>query len=216
MPTQPSRSFLNFTAILTLLGIAAGPAVGDTEMPTRQAQAADSTSSEPNHSSSAKAASASRPAANEETAQADPDDTPEMRALWDKWHEKIKMALNQQLIVTAIKHYRHRGLKSCKIACTVSKEGQISNIRILQASNDSIFDTKLVASIKELSGYPILRFPPGSKRESVENTSNLKWDMPEPMRPLIGDFGPYPNDIIGPMPGTTRPKKERTPSEDDE
>jgi TonB family protein len=214
MRTELARSFCEASALLVLLISAAGPALSDGDMSVKQIQAGDSVSTKPDPSSNQNDTLLSLPSTNDK-APSDPDNTPAMQALWLKWQIRMADLANQQFRIAAMMHYIHGGPISCTVSYTVNRTGQISNVRVIESSHDPVFDTKLLASIKGLSGLPILKFPPDSKRELVEKTSNFKWIIPGPMQPSIGDFGPHPGELVGPFPGFKR-SKPGLPGPDDD
>ncbi|HEY9711912.1 MAG TPA: hypothetical protein V6C72_00490 [Chroococcales cyanobacterium] len=104
---------------------------------------------------------------------ADPDSSPEMRIAWDAWHKRVAEAIYVRFTASANKFFPRAQL-AASAAYTVTKDGRITNVRMLQKNWNPIFNAMIIASISALDGQAqFLAFPPGSRRASVEKSGTF-------------------------------------------
>lgn len=102
----------------------------------------------------------------------DPDTSNERLLLsWDEWHKRVAEAIFIRFDAYAQKAFT-RPL-SCQAAYTVTRDRQITNVRLLQKSPNTVFNSMLLLVLKSMNGNPILDYPAGSQRLSVEKTGTF-------------------------------------------
>jgi|AGTN01.2.fsa_nt_gi hypothetical protein len=103
----------------------------------------------------------------------DPDAaSPELQVAWDIWHKNVAMQIYQRFDAIAQKFFHGRPL-ACQVAYTVTRDGRIINVRMLQKSPNIMFNSSLLLVINSMRGNPVLQFPMGSRRGVVEKTATF-------------------------------------------
>ncbi len=101
--------------------------------------------------------------------QADPDSSPELQLAWDQWHRRVANAVYERYNTMAQMAFKYSRPLGVYVTYVVSRDGQISDVRLQQKSPNVAYNTLIVLVIKSLSGQKdLLRFPEGSKRFSVD------------------------------------------------
>lgn len=99
----------------------------------------------------------------------DPDSSKEMQLAWDLWHRRVAEAIytkfNSMAQVALFKYGRPL---AAKVNYTVTRDHRIVNAQLTQRSSNVIFNAMLLFLVNSLNGHPILEFPSGSRRMSVE------------------------------------------------
>ena len=127
------------------------------------------------------------------SAPVDFDRTSEMILAWDKWHKEVASAIYERFNENAQANFRHSPPLKTQISYMVAKDGRIGNIRILEPSNNQIFNTMLVSVIKSMAHNPVLEYPAGSRRQFVEKSGTFTWNYSGG-----GSFPAAPLPKIGP------------------
>ncbi len=95
-------------------------------------------------------------------------DSAELDIAWNQWHERVAKNVYVRFNNMALIAFPHSRPLSCKITYTVTRDGRIINARILESSQDAVFDKMVIGVVSSLNGNPILQFPQGSRRQQVE------------------------------------------------
>ncbi|MBX9692866.1 MAG: TonB C-terminal domain-containing protein [Cyanobacteria bacterium] len=103
----------------------------------------------------------------------DPDSSQQMKLLWDIWHQRVAEQIFLRFDGVAQKAFPNSRPLICQAAYTVTNSGQITNIRLLRTSPNILYNSSLLVVLKSMNGNPILQFPPGSRRQSVEKTGTF-------------------------------------------
>ncbi|HEY9788038.1 MAG TPA: TonB C-terminal domain-containing protein [Candidatus Obscuribacterales bacterium] len=119
----------------------------------------------------------------------DPDNSQEMQLAWDEWHRRVAEAIFtkiQAFAGTILK--RSQPLKGV-VAYTVTRDGQIVNVRMLQPSPNIFYNAIILRAITSTAGSPVLQFPMGSRRMVCEKVSTFSHNTggPEGFRSIVGD-----------------------------
>lgn len=103
----------------------------------------------------------------------DPDSAPQMQVQWELWHRRVAEAIFVRFDGVAQRAFANSRPIACHAAYTVTRDKQITNVRLLQKSNNIVFNSMLLMVLKSMNGNPILEFPPGSRRQFVEKTGTF-------------------------------------------
>lgn len=103
----------------------------------------------------------------------DPDSSQQMQLQWDEWHKRVAESIFVRFDAYAQKAFAVSRPLACQAAYTVTRDRQITNVRVLQKSPNVVFNTMLLLVLKSMNGNPILEFPPGSRRMSVEKSGTF-------------------------------------------
>ncbi len=98
----------------------------------------------------------------------DPDETPEMRLLWDQWHRRVAAEVFQRYNFFAKAAFRYSRPLLARVNYVATREGEIKNVVLVEGSPNLLFNILVVKVVQSLSGNSaILEFPPGSRRAFV-------------------------------------------------
>lgn len=103
----------------------------------------------------------------------DPDQSQQMQIAWELWHRRVAEAIFVRFDGVAQRAFANSRPIACQAAYTVTRDKQIVNVRLLHKSNNIVFNSMLLMVLKSMNGSPILEFPPGSRRMSVEKTGTF-------------------------------------------
>jgi hypothetical protein len=103
----------------------------------------------------------------------DPDNSQQMQIQWELWHRRVAEAIFVRFDGLASRAFANSRPIACHAAYTVTRDKQIVNVRLLQKSNNIVFNSMLLMVLKSMNGNPILEFPPGSRRQFVEKTGTF-------------------------------------------
>ncbi len=103
----------------------------------------------------------------------DPDNSQHMQIQWEMWHRRVAEAIFVRFDGVAQRAFAQSRPIACQAAYTVTRDKQIVNVRLLHKSNNIVFNSMLLMVLKSMNGNPILDFPPGSRRNSVEKTGTF-------------------------------------------
>src|SRR5262249_35500208 len=102
------------------------------------------------------------------------DEGPEMQVAWDAWHRRVGGAGFNRFNSMSKATFKYSEPLACKVSYTVTREGQIKNITMLDRSPNQMFDLLVTTALKSLSGdYAVLQFPEGSRRTEVEKIATF-------------------------------------------
>ncbi len=134
---------------------------------------------------------ASTPAATVAAAAApvDPDMTPEMQLAWDIWHQRVAQAIYQKWNFFASAAFKYSPPLAARAIYTVTRDGRITDVRLLQRSPNIMFNALILQSIKSMSGdLALLQFPSGSHRTTFYQTATFTQNVgPVGFRYTTGD-----------------------------
>lgn len=114
----------------------------------------------------------------------DPDSSdPGLQEAWDLWHKRVATQVYSRFEAIARIH-RDKPL-ACQIGYSITRDGRIVNLRMIQKSPDPMFNSTLLVIISSMKGNPVLQFPAGSKRQIVEKTATFtrNYSIFDPVRP---------------------------------
>lgn len=103
----------------------------------------------------------------------DPDSSQQMQLQWDEWHKRVAESIFVRFDAYAQKAFAVSRPLACQAAYTVTRDRQITNVRVLTKSPNVVFNTMLLLVLKSMNGNPILEFPPGSRRMTVEKSGTF-------------------------------------------
>lgn len=103
-----------------------------------------------------------------------PDESAEMQIAWDAWHRRVGQAVFARFNAMSKAVFKFSEPLACKVSYAVTRQGQITSIKVLEPSSNMMFDTLVSTSLKTLSGdVDTLQFPAGSHRQSVEKVATF-------------------------------------------
>lgn len=119
----------------------------------------------------------------------DPDNSQEMKLAWDEWHRRVAEGIFVKIQTIASVTLRRSPPLICKVCYTVTREGRVVNVRMLQPSSSIIYNTLVMTVINSMNGNPVLQFPMGSRRMMCEKTTTLAHNNggPQGFRSITGD-----------------------------
>ncbi|GEM_PF-771925 len=104
-----------------------------------------------------------------DTARTDPDATPEMQLAWDAWHHRVAQAIFERFNFFATKAFGTNPMLVARVAYVVTREGRITNVRLVQRSPNIMFNALILQCVKSMDGNSaVLQFPQGSQRMTVD------------------------------------------------
>ncbi len=103
----------------------------------------------------------------------DPDSSQQMQLAWDEWHRRVAEAIFIRFDALANKAFPTSRPLGCQVVYTVTRDHQITNVRVIQKSPNIVFNTMTMLVLKSMNGSPMLEFPAGSRRMSVEKLGNF-------------------------------------------
>lgn len=112
----------------------------------------------------------------QQVAMKDPESVGQMKLAWDQWHKRVAESIYVKYNGLARVAFKRSRPLAARVAYTVSRNGQITNVRLIQRSPNLIFNTMIFGVLKSMNGNPILAFPQGSQRMSVEKTGTFLWN----------------------------------------
>lgn len=113
------------------------------------------------------------PPASMNAGASDPDNTQEMQLQWDLWHKRVAEAIFIRFDERAKSAFANSRPISCEASYSVTRDGRVTNIRLLRKSNDLMYNMMLMTVLNSMSGSPLLQFPPGSHRQFVCKTGEF-------------------------------------------
>lgn len=118
----------------------------------------------------------------------DPDGQ-EMKLAWDEWHRRVAEVIFNQISTAARTMLPRSQPLVCVINYTVTRDGRVVNVKMQQNSPNIIYNGMVYAVVARMSGNPVLQFPPGSKRMTVDKLSTFGHNTAGPtgFRSITGD-----------------------------
>ena len=100
-----------------------------------------------------------------------------MRLAWDQWHHRVAEEIYIKWIFPACRTtcISEKLVLTCVVTYKVTKDRRVTNIRIIEPSQNPAFDSIVVRSVESMNGSEVLKFPEGSMRESVDKISKFGW-----------------------------------------
>ncbi len=105
------------------------------------------------------------------------DEAPHMKLAWDEWHKRVAGTIYSRFNGLATTAFKQSMPMSCEVAYTVTKDRQITNIQLLQKSPNIVFNTMVFGVVKSMNGSPILAFPQGTARQTVDKSGTFLWNF---------------------------------------
>jgi hypothetical protein len=103
------------------------------------------------------------------SANNDPDSSSELRLAWDAWHKRVAAAIFQRFDFFAHSAFKYSPPLMSRISYTVTHDGHIQNLNVVQHSSNPMFDLLITQCVKSLDGdHALLQFPTGSRRVCVD------------------------------------------------
>lgn len=105
----------------------------------------------------------------------DPD--AEMKLAWDEWHRRVAEAIFNQIATAAKTMIPRSQPLICVINYTVTRDGRVVNVHLQQNSPNILYNGMVYAVVSRMSGNPVLQFPQGSRRMSVDKLSTFSHNV---------------------------------------
>ena len=117
------------------------------------------------------------------------EEGPEMQVAWDAWHRRVGEAVFNRFNQMAKAAFKYSDQLACKVSYTVTRDGQIKDIKVLDQSPNIMFNTLVTTALKSLSGdIDLLQFPEGSRRQEVEKIATFTQNYGvDGFRSTVGD-----------------------------
>lgn len=103
----------------------------------------------------------------------DPENSGEMQLAWDEWHRRVAGAIFEKIQGIASQTLRHSQPLQCRVCYTITRDGRVINVRMLDRSSSIIYNTLVMTVINSMMGSPVLQFPMGSRRMACEKITTL-------------------------------------------
>ncbi len=118
----------------------------------------------------------------------DPDGQ-EMKLAWDEWHRRVAEAIFNQISTAAKTMLPKTQPLVCVINYTVNRDGRVVNVHMQQNSANILYNGMVYAVVARMSGNPVLQFPQGSRRMSVDKLSTFSHNSgpQQGFRSITGD-----------------------------
>lgn len=118
----------------------------------------------------------------------DPDGE-SMRLAWDEWHRRVAECIFNQISTYAKTFLKNSKPLVCVISYTVTRDGRVVNVHMQQNSSSLVYNGMVYATVSRMAGNPVLAFPQGSKRLTVEKLSTFGHNNggPQGFRSIVGD-----------------------------
>ncbi len=78
---------------------------------------------------------------NSATPQMDPDETHEMKVLWDAWHKQVAATIYREFDRLASLQFRRGTQAGCKVKYEITSAGRVRNVHIVEPSHNQAFDS---------------------------------------------------------------------------
>jgi hypothetical protein len=101
------------------------------------------------------------------------DNSPEMKIAWKQWHQRVAKAIFVRFQHFADTQFRGSKALTAVAAYSVTRDGKIVNARLTTKNPDSRYDTLVLTAVTSLNGSPVLEFPNGSQRASVDKVGTF-------------------------------------------
>ncbi len=108
----------------------------------------------------------------------DPDNIPVMLEKWDLWHRRVAELIFTRFDSLARQAFPYSRPLKVKVSYTVTRDKQIVDAKLVEKSPNLVFNGMALMVLKSMSGNPMLEFPEGSCRVSVERVqefTSLQW-----------------------------------------
>lgn len=114
---------------------------------------------------------------NQPPANQDPESVGQMKLAWDMWHKRVAQAIYVKYDKLVKMGFKRSRPLAARAVYTVTRDGRIINVKLVQRSNNLFFNTMIFGVLKSMNGSPILAFPQGSRRMVVEKTGRFLWNV---------------------------------------
>jgi len=94
---------------------------------------------------------------------------------WDKWHHDVAQVIFQRYNSAAELAFQSSPPLRGVVAYTVTRDGRILNVHVTERSPNVIFNTMLLGCVNSVAGDPVLQFPQGTHRQTVDKVSVFTW-----------------------------------------
>ncbi len=97
-----------------------------------------------------------------------------LKVAWDDWHNRVAGAIFSQIGPAAARKIPRSEPLICVVNYTITKDGRVKNVHLQQKSSSSMYNDMVVSVVKGMAGNPVLQFPEGSRRMTVDKLSTFK------------------------------------------
>ncbi len=118
----------------------------------------------------------------------DPDGQ-DMQLAWDEWHRRVAEAIYNQISSYAKTMLSKSPPLVCIINYTITRDGRVVNVHMQQNSSSIIYNAMVYAVVSKMAGNPVLQYPQGSRRMTVDKISTFGHNNggPQGFRSITGD-----------------------------
>ncbi len=118
----------------------------------------------------------------------DPDGQ-EMKLAWDEWHRRVAETIFNQISGYAKTFLAKSPPLVCVINYTITRDGRVINVRMQSNSSSIVYNAMVYATVSKMAGNPVLQFPQGSRRMTVDKISTFGHNNggPTGFRSITGD-----------------------------
>lgn len=107
-------------------------------------------------------------------------DGQELKVAWDDWHNRVARAIFNQIGPAAARKIPRSEPLVCVVNYTITRDGHVKNVHLQQKSSSSTYNDMVYAVVKGMTGNPVLQFPLGSRRMTVDKLSTFKHNVQGP------------------------------------
>lgn len=102
--------------------------------------------------------------------QHNPDTSEEMKAAWEAWRKRVSEELFWRFTEVSRFEFKNSTPMLAQVRYTVDDAGKIDNVKLVKKSWSPQFNSLVLSVIDSIGDDPILKFPAGSERQTVEKT----------------------------------------------
>ena len=114
---------------------------------------------------------------NQQAVAQDPESVGQMKLAWDMWHKRVAEAIYVKYDRLVKMGFSKSRPLAARARYTVTRDGRIINVKLIQKSNNFLYNTMIFGVLKSMNGSPILAYPQGSRRMVVEKTGRFLWNV---------------------------------------
>lgn len=100
-------------------------------------------------------------------------DGKDMQLAWDEWHKRLAEAIYTKISTAAVTLIPESEPLICVVNYTVTKDRRVVNVHLQQNSSNLAYNTMVYAVVSGMTGNPVLQFPQGSRRITVDKLSTF-------------------------------------------
>ena len=106
----------------------------------------------------------------------DPESVGQMKLAWDMWHKRVAENIYLKYHTLAKMGFKRSRPLCTKVVYTVDANRNITGVNLYERSPNLMFNMMIMGVLKSMNGNPILTFPEGTRRTSVEKTGTFLWN----------------------------------------